>query len=166
VGTVARLAFALGAVVAVALLAALLEPAWAADLGLDRDIVWVCCRSQFNPPDYSAPPEGFHKFAARLDEKVGIAGDLLDERLSLFEAAALFRRADEGGPGPALSAGDTEEEFFCRQVICWAQAIASQRSPGSGDVVAARLEEELQRNRETNGSVILPSCPVGRAPVR
>ena len=122
---IVRLLTAAGALVAVALVAALLEPEWAADLGLRGDGLAFLAGDATEWDDNSSPEET-EALVARLAAKRDIAHVLLDGRLTLFEAAALFRRLNREAGGDVLGwPGDTEEERVCRSVIAWATRWAS-----------------------------------------
>jgi glutathione S-transferase len=101
----------------------------------------------------------------RVREKERIGCAVIDGRLTLFEAAALFRRLNEAPPKPApLSAsfpGDSEEERLCRQVIRWAWRRLSECYPGGAEALVAPYEEELRRHKERHGRVVLPDVTEG-----
>jgi hypothetical protein len=154
-----RLLGALAALAGVATVAALLQPEWAADLGLDA----FRCPATVPAPDEPAPGE-FENYMARQEAKRRVAGELLDGRLTVFEAAALFREINQGGPRVAVSAGDSEEDFLCRQAITWARAEAvprlewlpaGRREPAA-DACVAPLWEQLHLGKDAQGAVPLP----------
>ncbi len=129
--------------VLVALAAALLRPERARDLSPDDD--WK-----------------LRAVGRRIQEKERIAGELIDGRLTLFEAAARFRRLNAeppAAPPPLSYPGDSEEERLCRQVIRWASHRLQERDPGRANDRAAAWEEELRRHKERHGTVVLPDAP-------
>jgi hypothetical protein len=81
----------------------------------------------------------------RLEAKQRVIADLIGGRLTLFEAAARFRRASGGGDGEAL----------CRAVIGWAHLALSDR-PERAEVFSEVLENELQAHLARHGVVLLP----------
>jgi len=154
-----RLAGMVVLVLAVTAAAALVQSEWARDLGVDglalgvRDNGW--CRRIVEPGEEDLAVQ------RRILEKNRVARELIDGRLTLVEAAAIFRRLNAMPPcSTALlanyCAGDSEAEQLCRQVILWARALAGQQSPYLADVTVARLEEELWRHKARRGTVILP----------
>jgi hypothetical protein len=128
----------------VALAAALLQPGRTRDLNLDDD--WK-----------------LRAIARRIHEKERLAAELIDGRLTLFEAAALFHRLNAEPPAPpplALSyPGDSEEERLCRQVIGWAWHRLEKCDPGRANDLEGACEEELRRHKERHGTVVLPDPP-------
>jgi len=128
----------------VALAAALLQPERPRDLSWDDD--WK-----------------LRAIGRRIQEKERLAGELIDGRLTLFEAAARFRRLNAEPPAPpplALSyPGDSEEERLCRQVIGWASRRLEKSDPGRANDFAGACEEELRRHKERHGRVVLPDPP-------
>jgi hypothetical protein len=143
----------------VALAAALVQPDWARELGLHPGWAGRSGSSCVFPPD-----EKSLAMQARIAEKTRVTAQLLDGDLTLFEAAALFRRANEDGyptlpPSLSLYQGDSEEETLCLQVIDWAEAQLLESFPRSGDwEIIAHLKDELRRHKEQNGKVILPDA--------
>ena len=129
----------------VALAAALLRPERPRDLSLEDD--WK-----------------FPAIARRIQEKDRIAGELIDGRLTLFEAAARFGRLNAEPPAPPLALSlfypsDSEEERLCRQVIAWASRRLEKSDPDRANDLAGACEEELRRHKERHGTVVLPDQP-------
>jgi len=88
--------------------------------------------------------------------------ELLAGRLPLLQAAARFRAADAAVPAQwrfargAQASGLGEGERLCREVIARARVwLASEGSPQAADVLA-RLEAELERLRDKDGTIRLP----------
>jgi hypothetical protein len=160
-----RLAWMSAAVLLVALAAALLRPEWGRDLGVEG--------LALPAPDGGGrlPPDGrVRAVDRRIEQKDRLAGEVVAGRLTLFEAAARFRRLNDEPPAPTpLSAsfpGDSEEERLCRQVIDFARSWLRQQPGGDreADEFAARCEDELRRHKERHGAVVLPAvtdraCP-------
>ena len=96
------------------------------------------------------------RFAARWEAKNRVTGDLLQRRLTLFEAAALFRCVSQRWPLPSERSSGLTGEDFCRQVITWVDWNVRKRSFTEADALSARLEEELRLHIEKHGTVILP----------
>jgi hypothetical protein len=159
-----RLGILVLAVAAVALGAALLEPAWAHDLGVDRDSLAAIPHALFDPPSATQSGEDRERYE-RLLAKGQVSDDLIAGRLTLFEAAARFRRIEQGREHTRVEyyPGDSEEERLCRRVINGARAQMSQRYPEGADEFVERLEAELQLHKERhNGTVVLPDAGKGR----
>jgi hypothetical protein len=159
-----RLAAILVALPLTALTVALLQPEWSRDLGLEG-LPRIFPDSKPSPPCRTAAEMKRTVCAIdrRIDEKDRLANELIDGRLTLFEAAAHFRRLNDGGskfaaPLSMFYPGDSEEERLCRQAISYAQHCLNQRRVGdrAADEFAARCEEELCRHKERHGAVVLP----------
>jgi hypothetical protein len=142
-----HLAFLTVMLLAVALAAALLQPEWARDLGVEK--YSACLRNQplFADRHQSAEmrqrQEGLTR---RLHDKGRIVKDLTDGRITLAEAVALFRRSNElnslgAAPGSVVS----EDELLYRQVISWGRGELSAKSPDAAAYRAAQWEEEMRR---------------------
>jgi hypothetical protein len=158
---VSRLLSLVLALLAVALLAALLQPEWASDLGLDRGWLAPLRCEFFDPGEPSPQPEAIREILRREAVKDRAANDLIDGRLTLLEVAALFRslNAERVGPQADLALyypGDSEEERVCRQAIRWTKREMARRYPERADALADRLEAELRRYKELRGAVVLP----------
>src|SRR5947209_9132056 len=90
----------------------------------------------------------------RVVAKEGAVQDLLDGRLTLWQAAARFRVLDGTAPASARREAArrfpdiSEEERCCRLAIAWA-AEADEKRPGGetglGGRLTAALEEALRR---------------------
>jgi hypothetical protein len=144
-------------IIAVALAAALFRPEWAGDLALEK------CSWRNAWPDSQGTNARIDRcrraVARRSAAKRQITWDLIDGHLTLFEAAALFRRWNEEYPrlpDPFIP-GDSIEECLCRQVIEWAQLELQERHPGAIDQFCVSFEEELRRRKVEYGKVILPN---------
>jgi hypothetical protein len=154
-----RLAGMVVLVLAVVAAAALLKPEWACDLGVDG------CTLDTQGDDRSSttlePDADDLAVQRRILEKERVAQELVDGRLTLFEAATIFRRLNAAPPRSTAPLalyhpGDSEEERLCRHVIAWVRTRMVRRSPYLADVLASRLEEELSRHKARHGAVILP----------
>jgi hypothetical protein len=171
-----RLTGMAAALLLTALTAALLQPESARDLGLEglaKTILEYERRSPHETADEAK--RTVRAIDRRVQEKDRVAGELVDGRLTLFEAAAHFRRLNDGGPKPAAPAalvypGDSEEECLCRQVIAYARPLLNRHPADTreADEFVARCEEELRRHKERHGAVVLPelidsNCSVPRA---
>lgn len=88
------------------------------------------------------PPHTPRAILAHLGEKQRAVADVIAGRASLAEAAARFRDAD--GDGPAA-----DGEALGRAVIGWVH-LALRDRPERADMVAARLERELQSSSPEN----------------
>jgi hypothetical protein len=166
-----------GTVLALALLGlgyvalAMFRPAWASAVGLD---VW-------NLEDEERERTAAERRGAELEEidraiqeniaaKDGVIDDLLAERLTLLEAAALFRRLDAVCPGrstiPERIPGRTEEERYCRQVIYWVEATTRYWPPSQAAAIRNRLEAELSAHQASYDGAVLLSRRESQEPVR
>ena len=139
-----RLSGKVTAVLVVALAAALLRPERADE-----------------PPSERPAVTEVEAIQCRILAKDRVVKELLDGRLTLFEAAAFFRRLNEAPPRAAGLdfPGDSDEERLCRQVIQWVRAITAKGSLDATDGSTARFEEELSRHKQRHGRVILPDVP-------
>jgi hypothetical protein len=159
-----RFASMAGVLLLTALGAALLQPDWARDLGLE------------SLPRPGLPPAGAARSETpaevarhvgavdrRIAEKDRLAAEVVGGRLTLFEAAARFRRLnDDDPPAAPLGAyypGDSEEERLCRQVIAYVGARLRACAPDGADGLLAPYEDELRRHKERHGKVMLPEPP-------
>jgi hypothetical protein len=131
-----------------------LRAAWAALSDASRALAGERLREQRLNAQDGAPQQ-------RLAIKTAAAHRLIAGELTLPEAAAWFRHANEQvGPGrdyfrdyhPSLGA----EEAACRQVIEWVRGELNQTAPGRTAEVVRRLEAELRGLRECEGQVVLP----------
>lgn len=150
--------------VGTALAAAFVQPEWSRDLGLDRCGPLVPENGpRGRSKSVTGLDEGVPAIQRRIRAKARVVDELIDGRLTLFEAAALFRRLND--PSPASAAhlardcpGDSEEERLCRQVIAWVRVTLPQRPADVADEMGARFEEELREHKECHGVVILPDA--------
>jgi hypothetical protein len=95
-----------------------------------------------------------HKTKCRVTDKL-LAGEL-----TLFEAAAWFRRINTQGEGErylGLLPGENLNEQTCSQVILWAegQLVRGARRKEAG-AWKTKLEEDLAQHRASYGKVTLP----------
>ena len=99
-------------------------------------------------------------FLDREAAKHQAAMDLLAGRLTLLQAAAGFRDLEEALPvtwAPRGAApGPAEAERLCRVVMERANRWMERTLPGRAADVAARLEAELERQRQPDGTLRLP----------
>jgi hypothetical protein len=120
------------------------------------------------PESPPAPPSGavpeLVPVALRILAKDSITRAVIDGRLSLTEAAAMWGEVNRllpGGRGLAFEDEHhlprrpplrTDEERLCRRVIDWVMAETGSEAPGRADEVLARLDAEFQqwRRRGTN----------------
>jgi hypothetical protein len=75
--------------------------------------------------------------------------ELVDGRLSLWEAVARFRALDEEQPSlighiTAIYPDASRDGSVCRQVLAWAEEEVRGGSPGREEEVMARLQEEAR----------------------
>jgi hypothetical protein len=127
------------------------------------------------PEDMSPPPpdaieqveEGYSEAQAlRLVAKDRIARDAADGRVSLLEAAALFRELNKLPPAPARPTrvdsslnipADTEEAWLCRQVAAHVR-VALRSDPARAEAAVARLEDEFFAELRAHGALRLPDA--------
>jgi hypothetical protein len=132
------------------------------------------------PEDTPPPPsdtieqveDGYSEVQAlRLVAKDRIARDTADGRLSLLQAAALFRELNKLPPAPAQPTrvdssldipADTEEAWLCRQVAAHVR-VALRADPARAEAAVARLEAEFRARSRTAGALRLPGPPPGEA---
>jgi hypothetical protein len=138
-----------------------LQATWAARLGWEGlDI--AALRILVDGPRRQAEIRNYNEIVRqRLQGKDKITRDLLDGRLSLFEAAARFRKLEELtseyiGYSREPRPGETVEENLCHQVIRWVHHEAAVRTYPEPDQLAQRLEEELREHIQQHGRVRLP----------
>jgi hypothetical protein len=100
-------------------------------------------------------------FIARSAQRKAIVEEVRDGKLSLFEAAAEFKRLNSL-PRPTKMdpvypfAGKSENEKVCRQVITWLHSYMDDLPPSQREVVLERAEADLRDHLARNGTVILP----------
>jgi hypothetical protein len=103
----------------------------------------------------------------RLLAKDLLVKELLSGRLTLFEAAALFRELDAMPPRAVYStspdpdppirlACPTEEERYCLRVITFARGALRNPRPGRAEIVTERLVVEFEAERCLVGAIRLP----------
>jgi hypothetical protein len=152
-----RVSFMVLLIIVVARLAALLQPEGARDLGLET-WTWTALKyDSFGDPQWCLPNR---EEMERAEAKNAVIVALLEGRLTLFEAAAHFRRLKH--PRTDLNReyrGSSEEECLCRQVIRSAGVdllhIRGQKAAAAE--LTARLEEELRLHLEKHGQGSLPN---------
>jgi hypothetical protein len=138
-----RLVFMVVSGLAITLAAAAQQPDWAHRLGLEAQ--WSGDDSFYYPPD-----QGNDAILQRIQEKDRISKELIEGRLTLREAIALFIRLDEDSPTPASHPqylGLSKEEVACRQIIEWVRQRVQDDSPDSARIIA-RFEDELRQHKE------------------
>ena len=147
------LAFLTGLLLLVALAAALVQPDWAHDLGLDRGDAPVTLLAPGE--NAGARDERLEALDRLLTERQRVVNDLLDGRLTAVEAADAFRRLNDEYGKPAYydtSAGASEEECLQRHLLRWVRTALQNRSPESADYWVAQYEAELWRQRHGIGT--------------
>lgn len=161
---IARLVSTLLILIAVALAAALAQPEWACDLGLDPSIepVWTYW-GLWHQKLVLEPGQRVEAINQRCHAKERLSIDVFDGRLTLFEAAALFRYLNRENlvlPMIAGCPGNSEEELYCWQVIDYVARLQSCRGFSSADErrISGRLKEELRRHKEQHGHIVLPDA--------
>jgi hypothetical protein len=103
----------------------------------------------------------------RLLAKDLLVKELASGRLTLFEAAALFRELDALPPRTVYStcpdpdppirvAGPTEEERYCLRVITFAWHALRTAQPGRAEILTKRLVAEFEAERCLSGAIRLP----------
>jgi len=107
-----------------------------------------------------------------LEARYPIVCGVIDERLSLLEAAVAFRDLNRRSPVPAEGLlekypGDTEGDRLCEQVLAFVRVELDRRleAPAAHEpsethadpaVVLARLRKELAAAQDQDGKVYLP----------
>jgi hypothetical protein len=147
-----------GTIVAVAVVAALCQPEWAEELGLQSGVWRLMWPSEQMTAERLA--EGNQTVLRRREAKKQIAWNLVDGRVTLFEAAAAFRHWNNEYPQLTVPSepGDSAEERLCRQVIEWVRKTVPERDPEGVEHYCEPLEEQLRRHKEQYGKVILPGA--------
>jgi hypothetical protein len=111
----------------------------------------------------------------RILAKGLLVEELASGRLTLFEAAALFRELDELHPAtvypttsdldpPIRLACPTDDERYCVRVITFARNALRMAQPGRAEVVTRRLAAEVEAERRRSGT-IRPPDPGSLEPV-
>jgi hypothetical protein len=115
----------------------------------------------FSGEQPTASTEGIQdSFLPRLAIKREVAQRVLAEEMTLLEAAAQFRKANQL-PGQvadhslAFVPGRTEEERLCRQVIAWVSSTSGQQDSDQ-EATVARLNSELDEHLVSNARLSLP----------
>jgi hypothetical protein len=135
--------------------------------------VWTCVRG----PDWSAAPgidqgcdpevrraakldEDLQAVGQRIDDKMRLAEEVAEGRLTLLAAAARFRDLDRAPPAFQWEMfrmtydGQSDDERHCREVIGFVgSALINQ--PETGNQVVARLRADLAHLLE-QGEIRLP----------
>ena len=147
---------------AVVLAAAVVQPEWARDVGLDPYVeqaleYWGLV---LHVPGIEPGPR-VEAMDRRYYAKERISLEVLDGRLTLLEAAALFRQLNKDNPTPLIvlgRPGTSEDELYCWQVIEYVAGLEARQCNSSQDDKegSGRLKEELRRHIEQHGQVILP----------
>ena len=159
-GNLLRLVFMIGMLIAVALASALQQPEWAHDLGLES---WI---EAALPDELRSDPEQEREFERcdrvlkmRLAVKEACIQELIAGRITLFEAAARFRRVNEEYPVASDAqefVSESPEERLCQQVILWTRVTLRSCPSMASDDFVEQLEQELRRHKEPNGAIRLP----------
>ena len=159
-GDLVRLVFMVVMLVAVALAATLQQPEWANDLGLDQ---WMQAILTSNARDAKEMAREFERrdrvIQKRIDAKDACIRELIAGRLTLFEAAAQFRRVNEEYPVMAEVpdyVSESPDEQLCRQVIRWAQVTLRMQPSSESAELIERLERDLRRRKQSSGVIVLP----------
>jgi hypothetical protein len=98
----------------------------------------------------------------RSDAKDAVAADVIDGRLTLFEAAARFRDLNESNPQAEqwLTGQPHRDQPYatalCRSVIRRVEVELRARGSKPDDDIVARLEAQLAEHLKRRGSVQLP----------
>jgi hypothetical protein len=110
------------------------------------------------PRTYYPPDDAIRVLHRRGQVKENLAKEVIAGRLTLFEAAAQFRRVNRVNPPDQLIGynGDSQEECLCQQVIQFVAGVLSREDADNRDEWCRRLEEELRRYKQQHGKVLLP----------
>jgi hypothetical protein len=142
--------FALGAVLTVLVGLLCLFPGTTRRLGLDFwSIPDLTLELQQDEADRIELDRQSKRDIGRVTAKAGAAQEVMEGRLTLWQAAALFRvlEADEQALNRRIRArrypAATDEERCCREVIGWVAA-KEEKQPEGGQGVARRLTAELE----------------------
>jgi hypothetical protein len=139
-------------------------------------VTWVVRRTEWGqdlglPPDPASVQREQREIMARVRalerralEKTRTVVDLLDGRLTFFEAAAHFLRLNQEFPQQPVYPGTegSEEERACRQVIQWAHLELQERDADDTGTILAGFERELYEHRKRYGTIRLPPVPSKR----
>ena len=97
---------------------------------------------------------------ARCEERQAIIDRLAAGRISLFEAAAEFKRLN-AQPNPSAYRffkelpGDNDDERTCWQVISWLEANSRQLPPSQQHLLLDHVKAELREYKACYGTVVL-----------
>jgi hypothetical protein len=97
----------------------------------------------------------------RCEERSVICDQVAAGRMSLFEAAAEFKRLNRK-PRPstydpvAAMPGDSDNERVCWQVIAWLEGSTRQLPPSQREAVLERAKADLREQLACHGGVTLP----------
>jgi hypothetical protein len=106
---------------------------------------------------------------ARIATKVEVSKQVLAGELTLLEAAALFRAADQQPPVflweefRRAFPGATDEERHCREVIVWVERVQSKKDPCLAEATRVALEAQLAEQLK-RGPLRLPEASKLRQP--
>jgi hypothetical protein len=92
--------------------------------------------------------------------KRDVVVDLVAGRLTLLEAARLFKNSNEH---PVMHQdnyrahfpGASDGEKLCRQVLCWAEGELLELPASQAEAVQHRLDQELRDHLEQHGGVVV-----------
>jgi hypothetical protein len=146
VADIVRLAFLLVTIVTLAVVAALLQPEWAHDLGLEGwDLRREASEGDGQAPLMLEPGEHDLVIQQRIHEKERVVDDVLQGRLTLPEALERFRRLNAVHPLADGSACGSRDEDL-QQLLSWIHAALTFSGKPAED--CARFEEELRRQQD------------------
>ena len=96
----------------------------------------------------------------RCDAKAAVVADVIDGRLTLFEAAARFRTLDASNPRAAywLAHHYRDQQYelaLCHSIIHRAKLELRSRGSGLEDDTVTRLKSELAEHLQRHGQVCL-----------
>jgi hypothetical protein len=138
-------------------------PRWDAPPPEDADdLAYRLVSGAYHHHDWDSPAPGeagplFPRQLARLAFKERVARDVFAGRISLLQAATIFRERDrrEANRTPQIDSagGDRPVEHYCRSVIWWVRYTVPE---DQADQVARRLEEDLDA-RLRDGPLELPA---------
>jgi len=157
-----RLTFLLVLLLVVSWTPALLQPQWARNLGVEPRTgttlhnLWT---QLTDDPPTAPPDDALRVLQWRSAVKYRLTRDVIAGRLSLFEAAARFRRLNKVNPVDELIGywGDSQEDRLCQEVMQWVSVALQREDPDNRADCCKRLEEELRRHKEQFGKVLLPA---------
>jgi len=131
-----------------------LFPSWAAAVGLDLWNVPAAVDALEQEAQLDDRLDGEVQAALRRTvAKSQVAGEAVEGRLTLFEAAARFRDLDADATEDyrrawrATVGGSSDEERYCRQVLGYAELVLRDRSddPAALGRLKAQLDQALAR---------------------